>query len=228
MEVRESEKKEKEERLFIRNNDYFSLCKRIRDHCREKQWYGPDIYRNHTTFNRPHFDGPWIRHNFRVDFFPPATEEQLRLSEEAMGFPYPPLLRSLYSQVANGGFGPAYGLVGAFCGYADAMYKEKHHEYRLQESVVAPSFPEGMTFIDLEQYEKQYGQQKKIYLDTYVWPMHFIYLCEWGCGFFSFLHAKTGRVYYVGENYVFYQASSLEEWLERWLQGENLETVDWT
>ncbi|HLG60745.1 MAG TPA: hypothetical protein VKY19_02360 [Ktedonosporobacter sp.] len=191
------------------NERYLQICQRIITHCRQRQWYGPDIYQNHTTFNLRHFDGPWIRHDLRAGFFPPATEEQLRLSEEVMGFPYPSLLRSLYSQVANGGFGPAYGLVGAFCGYADAMYKEQHHEYKLQESVVTPSFPEEMTFIDLEQYEKRHGRQKNMYLDTYVWPMYFIYLCEWGCGFFSFLHAKTGCVYYVGENYLFYMVTAL-------------------
>jgi len=38
--------------------------------------------------------------------YPPATEEQLRASEQALGFLLPPLLRTLYAQVANGGFGP--------------------------------------------------------------------------------------------------------------------------
>lgn len=211
----------------MESNDFVSLHERIQAHCHHKQWYGPDIYRNHSTFNR-HPHGPWIRHDFQTSFFPPATEEQLSLSEEAMGFPYPPVLRMLYSQLANGGFGPAYGLVGAFCGYADSLHKEKQHTYLLQESVVSSAFPKGTDFLDLEQYEKQHGTPKKLYLDTSLWPKHLIFLCDWGCGFFSFLHAKTGHVYYFGEDYLFYQAGSLEEWLERWLQGENLEAVDWT
>ncbi len=211
----------------MNSDNYASLCERIREHCHQKQWYGPDIYKDHPTFNWYPY-GPWIRHDFRTGFFPPATEEHLRLSEEAMGFPYPSLLRTLYLRVANGGFGPAYGLVGAFCGYADAMHKEKQHKYILRDSIVYPSFPEEMTFIDIEQYEKQYSEPKQVYLDPQVWPMHFILLCNWGCGYFSFLHARTGHVYYVGEGYLFHQTDSLEEWFEHWLRGENLEQVMWT
>jgi hypothetical protein len=40
----------------------------------------------------------------------PATEEQARDSERALGFPIPLLLRRLYLEVANGGFGPKYGV----------------------------------------------------------------------------------------------------------------------
>jgi SMI1 / KNR4 family (SUKH-1) len=211
----------------MKSDDYASLCERIRDHCHQQQWYGPDLYRDQHTFNWGP-DESWIRHDFRTRFFPPATEEQLRLSEEAMGFPYPPLLRTLYLRLANGGFGPAYGLVGAFGGYADAIHTEGRHEFMLQESVVYPSFSEEITLIDIEQCEKPGGDRKKIYIDPAVWPKHLIELCEWGCGYFSLLHAPSGRVYYFGEDYLFQQANSLEEWLERWLRGENLEQVNWT
>ena len=130
----------------MKSDDYTSLCERIRNHCRQKQWYGPDIYKDDSVFNQ-YPGGPWIRHDFHTSFFPLATEEQVRLSEEALGFPYPPLLRTLYLHVANGRVGPAY------------------------------------------------------------------------------LHACNSRVYYFGEDYLFHQADSLEEWLERWLRGEDLEQV---
>jgi SMI1 / KNR4 family (SUKH-1) len=42
---------------------------------------------------------------------PPATLEELERAEEALGFALPPLLRRVYGEVANGGFGPGYGLV---------------------------------------------------------------------------------------------------------------------
>jgi hypothetical protein len=154
-----------------------------------------------------------------------ATEEQLRLSEEVMGFSYPPLLRTLYLQVANGGFGPAYGLFGAFCGFRDTIRGKETGEDFLQNSVIQPSFLCKEDFIDVEQYEEQNGDPKMIGCDPTVWSKYFMYLCDWGCGRSSYLHAHNGRVYYEVEDYVFRQTESLEEWLERWLQEGNLEEV---
>lgn len=53
---------------------------------------------------------------------PPATEEQLQVTEEQLGYPLPPLLRMLYKDVANGGNGliweeDQFPLIGAHGGY---------------------------------------------------------------------------------------------------------------
>jgi hypothetical protein len=42
----------------------------------------------------------------------PATPAEVDAAERALGFPIPPLLRRLYTEVGNGGFGPKYGLEG--------------------------------------------------------------------------------------------------------------------
>jgi hypothetical protein len=42
----------------------------------------------------------------------PARLDELNAAEKALGFPIPQLLRTLYLEVGNGGFGPAYGLCG--------------------------------------------------------------------------------------------------------------------
>lgn len=39
---------------------------------------------------------------------PPATAEELADAEQHLGFPLHPLLRRLYTEIANGGFGPEY------------------------------------------------------------------------------------------------------------------------
>ena len=44
--------------------------------------------------------------------FPPATSQQLERSETLLGFPLPDILRRIYLEVGNGGFGPQYGLLG--------------------------------------------------------------------------------------------------------------------
>jgi len=43
---------------------------------------------------------------------PPATHADVDAAEAALGFPIPPLLWRLYTEVGNGGWGPASGLDG--------------------------------------------------------------------------------------------------------------------
>jgi hypothetical protein len=42
---------------------------------------------------------------------PPATLELVEATEAALGFPLPAFLRRLYLEIANGGFGPGYGML---------------------------------------------------------------------------------------------------------------------
>lgn len=47
----------------------------------------------------------------------PATEEQIIETEQQLGFLLLPLLRQLHLQIANGGFGPGYGIIRAIGGF---------------------------------------------------------------------------------------------------------------
>jgi hypothetical protein len=49
--------------------------------------------------------------------YTPASVSVIESAEEVLGFPLPPLLREIYQNLANGGFGPGYGLVGLADGY---------------------------------------------------------------------------------------------------------------
>jgi len=204
--------------LIVHTHSQEALCERIKAHCQQKQWYGPDIdylYRHASH----HLDESSKDHDFRSDFIAPATEEQIRLSEERMGISFPPLLRMLYLRVADGGFGPGCGLRGIFSpGYGLWGAINWHH----------PTFPKT-TFVDLEELEVRHDPrtQDYYYHGPNERPRNFLELCHFGCGFFSYLHTSTGCVYYVGEHRIYLQANSLEEWLELWLQGEDLEHVMW-
>ena len=44
--------------------------------------------------------------------FSPTSPEEIRTAESAIGFDLPPLLKRIFVEVANGGFGPGYGLCG--------------------------------------------------------------------------------------------------------------------
>ena len=59
-----------------------------------------------STPGRPTPSGPP-----RANLYPPLSEAELAQEEARLGFNLPPLLGHLYTQVANGGFGPGGGLL---------------------------------------------------------------------------------------------------------------------
>src|SRR5712691_9814035 len=103
-----------------------SLINHIRLRCKQKCWYGGEKNntarireegRRYETIVAP--DGKEVvidrdpdDNPLKSDFaYPAATENQRLATEDLLGFPLPPLLRTLYQQLANGGFGPGYGLI---------------------------------------------------------------------------------------------------------------------
>lgn len=83
----------------------------IRAKCQRQDWYGPDAFKGRRS-------GETGKSFFQNGFaFPPATEAHVQRTESLLGFSLPPLLRILYSDLANGGFGPGFGLRGAVEGY---------------------------------------------------------------------------------------------------------------
>jgi len=104
-------------------NTYEELIARIRTHCQQTaqdarpgsgwvdrakdyaRWYIPE--QKTCVVLRPEEYG-----QEPILAFPTATEQPIRETEQQLGFPLPPLLRLLYTQIANGGFGPGTGLLG--------------------------------------------------------------------------------------------------------------------
>src|SRR5436305_14391050 len=81
-----------------------SLFKSIRAKCLQDQCFGSE--QSSPAWNE---DVP-VDDLKRFDFaFLPASEEQLSITEKLLGFTLPQLLRALYAEVANGGFGPGEG-----------------------------------------------------------------------------------------------------------------------
>jgi hypothetical protein len=187
---------------------YRELLPTIGRKCAEDQWYGVDL-RGPRWVHTIQADDP-LRKQFA---FPPATEEQLEATEGALGFPLPPLLRAVYTQIANGGFGPGYGLRGAIGGFPGTGTIVETYWWSA----------EGRQLIDLP--AKEIGSEE-FRLDGNLWPDRFLSLCEWGCNSESYLHCPTGRVFRVApvEDEVFgmrQQAATFEEWLKAWLQNES-------
>jgi len=184
------------------------LCHAIRQHCAEQHWYGSE------------FQGPQGRYDVAIDDprrvgfeFEPATEDQLQETEEVLGFPLPPMLRALYSEVANGGFGPACGLRGVLAGAPKTS--ETLVDWYLSKA-------EQFTLFNLEGFEIQ--EDTCITFADSFWPRLLLPICDWGCGVQIGLDSVTGHLLRVGPLEKAYNltlmATSLEGWLYRWMSGE--------
>lgn len=128
---------------------------------------------------------------------PPASQARIREVEALVGSPLPGLLKSLYA-LANGGFGPGYGLLGLRSGYADDMDR---------------------TAVDiLEEVPKGFWPGM---------PSGLLPVCHWGCAIYSFVHCPSGRIFGWDPNPVdpeddvpfFEQEYSLDTWMQAWLDG---------
>ncbi len=138
------------------------LIERIRHHCQQTAWDAQHLERQRRWLVEPteDYNGWYIpdRRSFIALAqgsdgqepslaFPPATEEQLQETEALLGFALPPLLRLLYTGIANGGFGPGYGIIGALEGFPleGGMGEDIAHCYLLAI--------QGCTLIHLEDFE---------------------------------------------------------------------------
>src|SRR5436190_20370076 len=85
----------------------------------------------------------------RSNLCPPASLEALRDTEDRMGFSLTLLLKRLYLEVGNGGFGPGFGLYGLLSGgFADDL--------------------QGLTLPDLYLSAMEYD-----------WPEKLVSICDW-------------------------------------------------
>jgi hypothetical protein len=80
--------------------------------------------------------------------------------EERLGFPFPPLLKRIYIEIGNGGFGPGYGLIGLTGGVPD------------DTGSTAP-----------ETYNQFRGGDRSD--PTWRWPHGLLPICHWGCAILS-------------------------------------------
>jgi hypothetical protein len=145
--------------------------------------------------------------------YPPATEAQLYTTEVALGFPLPGALRALYAQVANGGFGPYNGIIGAREGHPNLG------EDRGKDIVdVYHKRKRSLQFINIALYEEQLAVGERIPLPGIMFPAFFLSLCDDGGNTKIFIDAYTGRIFEQDlDGQLSFKASSLAEWLEPWL-----------
>jgi hypothetical protein len=144
------------------------------------------------------------------DARPPLDLKAINSAEEQLGFPLPPLLRELFIQIGNGGFGPGYGLLRLMGNHP----KDDGAIVSTYKMSTGPDVP------------REYDS----------WHPRHIDIVDWGCNIYSVLDCTTaeGPVYrywmdrYREESdgplrdFGVLEANTLREWLEAWMSGVNL------
>jgi hypothetical protein len=143
----------------------------------------------------------------RPSIYPPASNIDLAAAEHGLGFSLPPILRQIYTEVGNGGFGPGYGLIGIAGGATDA----------------------GHTIIDL--YHGFHAPQTSD--PAWQWPTKLVPLCPLGCAMYACIDCTTahGAIVWYEPNpresgepldrFLIPIAVSLADWLGSWLRDED-------
>jgi len=145
-----------------------------------------------------------------------ASRKDLLATEQRLGFGIPPVLRKIYLQVANGGFGPGYGVLGVENGFMPGV--------------------SGTNVADLyERYRRPNPDDP-----DWQWPEYWLAFCDWGCGVHSATDCSKdpSPVYFVdpcvketGEpmaSIIQLHKTSIEIWLSDWLEGKDLWHEVWS
>jgi hypothetical protein len=131
----------------------------------------------------------------------PVEETALARAEAALGFPVPKLLAALYLRIADGGFGPEYGLLPLL----DSRPSN--------EPAAVPQY--------LADRESGRGDPDR------PWPEGVLPISHWGCGMYACVDCRTpeGTVLLYEPNadeaaHAWYvDAPGLAEWLQNWIDG---------
>ena len=123
-------------------------------------------------------------------------------AESVIGHRLPSLLRRLYLEVGNGGFGPGYGVLGLTGGHHDDL---------------------GRTALDWYRWAHDTPESHWSGLPASVLP-----LCHWGCAIYSLIDCSDpeGSMWGwdpnrgpEGMEALFPQPLTLAQWLDRWVRG---------
>lgn len=133
----------------------------------------------------------------------PASEELCAASERELGTKLHPFHRRLLTEVANGGFGPAYGLYGLPPEAGNPSMMELREVFQSPEAIggstSTPTIPEP------------------------VWR-GLLAICDWGCGSWSFIDSTSleGWILLWNEAGMFETRHNIRSLFTAWVSGIRL------
>lgn len=124
----------------------------------------------------------------------PASEAHVAAAERVIGYPIPPLLRRLYLEVADGGFGPGdrrFGVLGVHAPGAD-------------EELITSAYDQGLWDLD----------------DVHV-PYGLVRFYDWGCAMWSLVDFRepSGPMWGADNGRLFREDLDLAAWLTSAVKG---------
>jgi hypothetical protein len=157
--------------------------------------------------------------------YPPLTEIELEEAESEIGFRLPELLRRIYLEVGNGGFGPSYGLLIVKTKANSANFKDDHCSFTLVDTYKSMSC----------------DNKNKAISDEGYWPDKLLPIIFCGCEIFICVDCTTSEGTIVdfatsgrdedtplGACFGLWNLS-IYEFFEAWLRGGdyNLKKEEW-
>ncbi len=133
---------------------------------------------------------------------PPVNEQAIADAEARLGFHLPPLVRALYTQVADGGYGPGYGLI-ELAGHGYTLVESRSR--MVEEAATDWVWPERL--VELVNWGCLYFSA--------------IDCSDPSCPVLFYNGDRAGQDATLA-NCLLPEADSLAEWLSAWLDGENL------
>jgi len=125
----------------------------------------------------------------------PAPAAVIADAERKLGFKLPDLLRTLYEEIANGGFGPSYGIIGL----------DENGWLDVDLNIAVPELYLGFR----EQPED--------------WPERLLPICNRGCAGYSAIDCTSPLAEVLfSEGPEFELEGGFEQWMERWANGESI------
>ena len=144
----------------------------------------------------------------------PCPIPVVEAAERDLGFALPDVMRHIYSGVANGGFGPGYGVLGVNGGFTD----DQNHGIVEVYGIYHQGDPDD---------------------PAWAWPRGWVPVCHWGCLVYSVVDCLNAPhpVYYADvsakepgapmETILHPHKPSFAQWLDDWMDGKDLWNEVW-
>jgi SMI1 / KNR4 family (SUKH-1) len=139
---------------------------------------------------------------------PPVSRCDLDEAERLLGFPLPDLLRELYTEVGDGGFGPSHGFLPLL---------KSAPEVKLANG----SLPRIESAVELYQLFKEGDPENP----SWSWPDGLLPILDWGCAIRSCADCLTPSLPVIRDEPDVgrvKESPSLEQWLRSWIDGQDL------